>query len=331
MVDGSGRVRIMDFSLASAGEVTDIRAGTPAYMAREQLSGQEVTVRSDIYALGLVLYEIFAGRRAFEAKTLTELIEQHQSGTVTAPTAIVKTLDPAIELAIMRCLDSDPARRPGSAIRVSASLPGGDPLAAALAAGETPSPEMVAAAGGDSATMTPVAGLLWLSAAAVMVLAVMGLMGRHALLSRVPLAKPAAVLADRAEELRESFGFTDPAADHASGFFHDDMFLKWAADHGSGAARWAELPVGRPAALRFWYRTSSRPLLPIGRSSPVSPSDPPLQLSGMTITILDTKGRLLRFEAAPPQLEVAATSPAGSVDWSKLFPAPGPPSLPFTP
>ena len=117
MLDGAGKVRIMDFSLAAVGEVKDIRAGTPAYMAPEQLSGREVTVRSDIFALGLVLYEIFTGRRAFEAKTLTELIEQHQTGTVTAPTEIVKSLDPAIEAAIVRCLDRDPARRPASAIR----------------------------------------------------------------------------------------------------------------------------------------------------------------------------------------------------------------------
>src|SRR5262249_32447595 len=96
MLDGAGKVRVMDFSLAAAGEVTDIRAGTPAYMAPEQLGGQDVTVRSDIYALGLVLYEIFTGRRAFDAKTLSDLIEQHQSGTLTSPTAIVKTLDPAI-------------------------------------------------------------------------------------------------------------------------------------------------------------------------------------------------------------------------------------------
>ena len=47
---------------------------------------------------------------------------------------------------ILRCLDADPARRPASAIAVASALPGGDPLAAALAAGETPSPEMVAAA-----------------------------------------------------------------------------------------------------------------------------------------------------------------------------------------
>ena len=115
MLDGAGKVRIMDFSLAAVGEVTDIRAGTPAYMAPEQLGGREVTVRSDIYALGLVLYEIFTGRRAFEVKTLSELIEQHQSGTITAPTGIVKTLDPAIESAIMRCLDREPAQRPASA------------------------------------------------------------------------------------------------------------------------------------------------------------------------------------------------------------------------
>src|SRR6185295_6564109 len=158
MLDGAGKVRMMDFSLAAVGEVKDIRAGTPAYMAPEQLGGREVTVRSDIYSLGLVLYEIFTGRRAFEVKTLSELIEQHQSGTITSPTQIVKTLDPAIEAAIVRCLDREPSRRPASAIRVSASLPGGDPLAAALAAGETPSPEMVAAAGGDSAMVSPIAG-----------------------------------------------------------------------------------------------------------------------------------------------------------------------------
>jgi serine/threonine-protein kinase len=323
MLDGTGKVRIMDFSLAAVGEVKDTRAGTPAYMAPEQLSGQDVTVRSDLYALGLVLYEIFTGRRAFDAKTLTELIEQHQSGTLTAPTTIVKTLDPAIELAIVRCLESDPARRPPSAIRVSASLPGGDPLAAALAAGETPSPEMVAAAGGDSATVTPVAGVFWLTAVTVLVLAVAGILGRQSLLARIPLAKPAAVLADRAEELRQSLGFTETAADRASGFSYDDAYLKWAEAHDSGASRWAQLPVGRPAVLRFWYRTSPRPLLPVGKGSGVGLTDPPLQLNGMTSTTLDTKGRLLRFEAAPPQVETAATTPATGVDWTKLFIAAG--------
>src|SRR6185295_2069681 len=89
MLDGAGRVRLMDFSLAAIGEVTDIRAGTPAYMAPEQLEGREVSIRSDIYALGLVLYELFTGRRAFEARTLADLIAQQQSGSITPPTEIV--------------------------------------------------------------------------------------------------------------------------------------------------------------------------------------------------------------------------------------------------
>ncbi len=146
MLDGTGKVRITDFGLAGAsGEA--IRAGTPAYMAPEQLAGNEVTARSDIYALGLVLYEIFTGQRALEGKNLAELIHKREQSGILPPTAIVKSLDPKIERAILRCLKPNVDERPASALAVAAALPGGDPLAAALAAGETPSPEMVAAAG----------------------------------------------------------------------------------------------------------------------------------------------------------------------------------------
>src|SRR6185295_8268795 len=141
MIDGDGHVRITDFGLAAlAGSVDNVRAGTPAYMAPEQLAGREVTPRSDIYALGLVLYELFTGKRVFEAKTLNELLALHESSSVRTPSSVVRDLDPTIERAILRCLETDPARRPASALAVSAALPGGDQLAAALAAGETPSP-----------------------------------------------------------------------------------------------------------------------------------------------------------------------------------------------
>ena len=70
MIDGKGRVRITDFGLAGFAEQikgSEVMAGTPAYMSPEQFAGKEVTTKSDIYALGLVLYEIFTGKRVFEA------------------------------------------------------------------------------------------------------------------------------------------------------------------------------------------------------------------------------------------------------------------------
>ena len=109
--------------------------------------GKEVTIKSDIYSLGLILYEIITGKRAFDATTLPELMRMREESRVPNPSTIVKRIDPMFERVILRCLATDPVLRPASALQVSAALPGGDPLAAALAAGETPSPQMVAAAG----------------------------------------------------------------------------------------------------------------------------------------------------------------------------------------
>ena len=93
-------------------------------MAPEQLAGNEVTERSDIYALGLVLYEIFTGQRAFKTTDRSE---------VPSAVSVVKDLDPVIERVIARCLNPDPAKRPASAAALARMLPGGDPLAEALA------------------------------------------------------------------------------------------------------------------------------------------------------------------------------------------------------
>ncbi len=159
MIDGRGEVVIMDFGLAGLVEQLqgDVRSGTPAYMSPEQLAGTEVTPRSDVYSLGLLLYELFTGKRAFEASSLMELMQMQERGQPASLTTLVHELDPAVERVVLRCLTPDPRLRPGSALAVAAALPGGDQLAAALAAGETPSPELLAAAGETEGLHPPTA------------------------------------------------------------------------------------------------------------------------------------------------------------------------------
>ncbi len=171
MLDGRGQVVVTDFGLAGLVEQipgADVHSGTPAYMSPEQLAGKEVTVKSDIYALGLVLYEIFTGKRAFDLESLSDLVRARSESAPSKPSTLVKDLDPAVERVILRCLEAEPALRPDSVLNVAAALPGGDPLAAALAAGETPSPQMVAAAG-------QVAGLAPRNAIAYLIAALAGL------------------------------------------------------------------------------------------------------------------------------------------------------------
>jgi len=148
MLDGRGNIHIMDFGLANGIEQIqpgEVRQGTWAYMAPEQLAGQSVSIRSDLYALGLVLYEMFTGRRPFNAASGKELLHQRQQGLAARPSAFTADIDARVERVIMACIEPDPQRRPNSALAIAAELPIKSPLAAVLAAGGTPSPELVAA------------------------------------------------------------------------------------------------------------------------------------------------------------------------------------------
>ena len=126
MIDERGDARITDFGLAGLAEEfgdDELAAGTPAYMAPEQLAGKEQSVKTDIYSLGLVLYELFTGKKAFDAATMGELLKLRRNNTTpTTPTDIVKDLDPLVEKVIDRCLQTDPSQRPASALQVAAAL-----------------------------------------------------------------------------------------------------------------------------------------------------------------------------------------------------------------
>lgn len=320
MLDGTGKVRITDFGLAGmAGEA--LRAGTPAYMAPEQLAGNEVTARSDIYSLGLVLYEIFTGQRALEGKNLAELIQKREQSVIQAPTTIVKTLDPKIEIAIMRCLRPEPEARPKSALAVAAALPGGDPLAAALAAGETPSPEMVAAAG-TSEALHPAIGLSLLALVLAGLIALGALCDRALLYSYVPIQKPLAVLEDKAREITASLGYRDPVVDSARGLSIDNDYLRYISSTDKTQNRWERLRRRDLPVVRLWYRASPALLVPLPGQWFPTLTNPPTTEPGMTTTIVDDTGRLVDFLAVLPRTETT-TSDKPAPPWPALFAAAG--------
>jgi serine/threonine-protein kinase len=337
MLDERGDVRITDFGIAAlAGDVrgAEALAGTPAYMSPEQLEGRELNERSDIYSLGLVLYELFTGKRTFVASSLPELLRLRQSDTQpSSPSSHVKDLDPAVERVILRCLERDPEKRPATALQVAAALPGGDPLAAALAAGETPSPEMVAAAPKEGA-LRPAVAVSLLASLLVLLAAVCFLSKYVALYRQVPLDKSPEVLRDRAAELVKRLGHDAPAADSAYGMGIDRGYLSYVESTDASRSRWERLRTGQPAAIYFWYRQSPEPF-DVWNGGVVSERTPARDTPGMAGLTLDTRGRLRSFYAVPPQLSpTAGDEPAP--DWGALFAEsgleqarfrPGPPTL----
>jgi len=330
MLDGAGKARITDFGLAGIAaniQGAEVRAGTPAYMAPEQLLGREVTTRSDIFSLGLVMYEVLTGKRAYDATTVPELMKARQSGTLTNPSALVRDLDPLTERVILRCLETDPAKRPATPLQVAAALPGGDPLAAALAAGETPSPEMVAAAG-EKEGLNPKIGLLSF-ACVILALGLLLVTSKRAkMISYVPLGPSPEVLAAKASEMIRTFGYVDEPVDTAHGFSLKQDYIHYILSDIKTPTRWDRLKQDEPPSLVFWYRQSPRLLVSLtpednllyGR---IETDDPPLEQSGSRVIGLSPHGRLLNFRAIPPQVDDPLEGPVPAPNWGALFTAAG--------
>ena len=264
MIDGRGQALITDFGLAIATGQTGSNSeivGTPGYVAPELLSGAPAQVQSDIYALGLVLYELFTGKKAFEAcSTFSEFRRIQSENSPRTPSNLVSGFDPAVERAILQCLQLDPSLRPQSALSVSAILPGGDPLGAALAAGQTPSPQMVAAAGPEGCLRPEIA---WAALAAALVVIAASTIFLSPKVTNWGLASPVKspeVLADRAHELAQKNGYSESID---SDFWLDSEYDYLDYMNRNGRSVWPSPENANwQAPIAFWYRQSPQWMTP---------------------------------------------------------------------
>ncbi|MCY0998856.1 serine/threonine-protein kinase [Myxococcus sp. MISCRS1] len=122
--DGSRYVKVLDFGLAKRGQGptgrtaqtrTDMVVGTPEYMAPEQARGQEVGPMTDLYALGVVTFEMVTGRLPFIGSSPVDLLMKHVEARPPRPSEFVPDLPPALDAFILQMLTKDPEARPNSA------------------------------------------------------------------------------------------------------------------------------------------------------------------------------------------------------------------------
>jgi serine/threonine protein kinase/Tfp pilus assembly protein PilF len=123
MLDSQGRVTVMDFGIARSAEMagmtlTGTLVGTPEYMSPEQAKGEEVDVRSDLFTLGIIFYELLTGKTPFRAETALATLLKRTQERARPPIEAEPTVPREISNVVMRCLEIDRDRRYGSALEI---------------------------------------------------------------------------------------------------------------------------------------------------------------------------------------------------------------------
>lgn len=301
MIDESGKVRIMDFGLAVGGKGQGISGavGTLGYAPPEQLvEGGKVTPRSDVYSLGLVLYELFTEQRAFDSRSPSDLQRRQKHKDLTLPSTHVPDLDSKIEAAILRCLEPLPENRPASAIHVQQLL--GLPLSEPLP------PEADTQAASSIPRWQAVTCLVTVFVALLILVL---LQSKVWILERVPMSKTPDVLTNRAQNFLTKLGHAPdktPVVDRASGFVYEDSYLFHVLkNHSAKKDRFSYLSKSQPATIQFWYRQSPELLTPKEWKTPeerwrlIYPDDPPMLVPGMITLKLNPQGQMIELQTVP--------------------------------
>jgi Protein kinase domain len=315
MLDGRGRAKLTDFGLAAnAADVigAEAHAGTPAYQAPEQLAGEGVSDRTDLYAFGVLLYELLTGRRPFVGTSRSDLLRLQRTARPVPPSELTPGVPADVDRIVLRCLAPLPADRPASAHEVWRALPGNDALLAVLAAGQTPSADLVANAGGEGRLSRKVAlGLL--AVFAVFLAVVLVLKERSATLRVVPFPVPPADLTARAKAILGKLGHTAPMGESSGHFVQQYDYEDWSLLHDRTPQRWGAMADGR-AGLLFRYQQAAD--LFLGLSVRVSDRALASTEPGWATLFLDPAGRLVRLSrVAWPGHDTTVTEP----DWTALF------------
>ncbi|MFO0815360.1 MAG: serine/threonine-protein kinase [Gemmatales bacterium] len=128
MVDRNGTLKLTDFGIAKDSDMSGLTSanstvGTAAYMSPEQCRGErDLTPKSDLYALGIVFYELLTGRKPFTAENAMDMFIQHVSGTFERPARLVMDIPPWLDTLVCQLMEKKPEHRPADARTVSQAL-----------------------------------------------------------------------------------------------------------------------------------------------------------------------------------------------------------------
>ena len=320
MLDGRGQVRITDFGVAGwadripEGEI----CGTPEYMSPEQLAGEGASTQSDLYSLGLMLFEILTGRRAFPSVDVrlprgdhasrpvadsggdSILLSQEQSGSVFS--RIPGIVQPPLPKSSLCSLPGIPSRLCWDQ---RTRLPR----------------RMVAAAGARGGLgLRPAAALMGTILVGVFLIALAA--DRVMLFRHMKLDRPPEVLVHTARDLMQLDRIPrDASLIVLTVLAMTRIVLRFVASKEDPSG-WDRLKSERLPAMYFWYRQSSGSFLPRDRLGRVGLTDPNFSsIPGATV-VLDPQGRLLELRVGPPPAR-ARTEALPDPDWGGLFTAAG--------
>ncbi|MHC4969081.1 MAG: protein kinase domain-containing protein [Planctomycetota bacterium] len=220
---------------------------------------------------------------------------------------------PEQERVIMRCLEEQPEQRPQSVYQVLAALPGGDPLAAALAAGETPSPELVANARDAGGLRPPIAVGLLIVMLAFLAVTCFVYAGTIVMPDRSP-----AVLSVVAQQVLEELGYVDLPRNSVSGYDVNTHLKESLRSQPRPHSELAELDW--PPRFRYWRRWTQGAFIPTSFHAPedFDFDGPTSDSDDGAVVALDSTGRLLGLVVAP-SLSGDSSERIGNVDWSPIF------------